>query len=151
MKRRALLACALLWAASATNPAVAATPLASKGVTVEGAWSRATPPGTPVGVVYLVLKGGPRAAALVGGSTPVAARVEAHESVMDGSMMSMQRRESVPVPARGKVVFAPTGLHLMLLELKAPLVAGKKFPLTLRFADGGHRTVTVEVRALSGG
>lgn len=147
MKRRALLACALLWTASA----VAAPPLPSKGVTVEGAWSRATPPGTPVGVVYLVLKGGPRAAVLVGGSSPVAARVEAHESVMEGSMMSMRQRESVPVPARGRVVFAPTGLHLMLQELKAPLVAGQKFPLTLRFADGGKRTVMVEVRAPGAG
>lgn len=147
MKRRALLAAALLWASGAT----AATPLPSKGVTIEGAWSRATPPGTPVGVVYLVLKGGARPAALVGGSTPVAARVEAHESVMEGEMMSMQPRESVPVPARGRVAFAPNGLHLMLLELKAPLVAGQKFPLTLRFADGGKRTVMVEVRAPGAG
>lgn len=147
MKRRALLAAALLWTATA----VGAAPLASKGVSVEGAWSRATPPGTPVGVVYLVLKGGPRAAVLVGGSTPVAARVEAHESVLDGAMMSMQPRAQVPVPARGRVAFAPNGLHLMLLELKAPLAAGQRFPLTLRFADGGTRTVTVEVRAPGAG
>jgi len=59
----------------------------------------------------------------------------------------MRSVEAVPVPAGAKVTLAPKGLHLMLMGLDAPLVAGQSFPLTLQFAESAAQTVTVTVRA----
>jgi copper(I)-binding protein len=45
------------------------------------------------------------------------------------------------------VALAPQGLHLMLMGLEKPLVAGEHFPLTLHFAKGGDRVVEVSVQS----
>ena len=40
----------------------------------------------------------------------------------------------------------PNGHHLMLLDLKAPLKDGDRFPLTLHFEKAGSSTVQVWVQ-----
>ncbi|MEQ1864551.1 MAG: copper chaperone PCu(A)C, partial [Micropepsaceae bacterium] len=40
------------------------------------------------------------------------------------------------VPPRGHLKFKSSGLHLMLLGLKAPLVAEEMVPVTLKFDKG---------------
>ena len=44
------------------------------------------------------------------------------------------------------IEFAPNGMHLMLMGLKKPLVAGETFELNLVFELGGARKVKVAVR-----
>ena len=61
-------------------------------------------------------------------------------------MMKMRRVEQVAIPAGAEVAFEPGGLHLMLIGLKAPLVAGKSLPLVLQFRDAGAIKVDFEVR-----
>jgi periplasmic copper chaperone A len=43
-------------------------------------------------------------------------------------------------------VFQPGGLHVMLLDLKAPLKEGEHFPVTLTFEKAGQVTISVAVR-----
>jgi hypothetical protein len=43
-------------------------------------------------------------------------------------------------------VLQPGGLHMMMLDLKAPLKDGESFPLTLTFEKAGKVTVSVDVR-----
>jgi hypothetical protein len=62
---------------------------------------------------------------------------------MEGNMMKMHKVDAVEVPAGQAVGFASGGLHVMLIGLKAPLVEGNTFPLTLHFEHAG--AVTVEV------
>lgn len=133
----ALLLCALPLAASIAGEA----PLASD------AWARATPPGVTVGAAYLVIAGGARDDRLVGASSPRAKMVDLHEVVDEGGMARMRAVDEVKIPAGGRVVLAPQGLHVMLMGLDAPLVAGERFELTLRYAVAAPQTVTVEVRA----
>ena len=59
----------------------------------------------------------------------------------------MRHLHSLEVPAQGSVAFEPGGLHLMLIDLKEPLVAGKGFPLTLVFEEAGEIQVTVRITA----
>ncbi|HYN39562.1 MAG TPA: copper chaperone PCu(A)C, partial [Rhodospirillales bacterium] len=40
----------------------------------------------------------------------------------------------------------PGGLHIMFMDLSAPLAAGGIFPLTLTFAEAGAVNVTVNVK-----
>lgn len=117
---------------------------------VSDAWARATPPGVDVGAAYLVITGGTRADRLVGASTPRAAMVHLHDVIESGGVTKMRAVEEVPIPAGERVTLAPKGLHLMLMSLEAPLVAGQTFPLTLQFADSAAQTVTVTVRAATG-
>jgi copper(I)-binding protein len=111
------------------------------------AWSRATPPGATVGAAYLVIEGGARDDRLVGASSPRASMVHLHEVVDEGGMARMRSVDAVKIPAGGRVVLAPQGLHIMLMGLDSPLVAGQRFELTLRYATAAPQTLTVEVRA----
>jgi periplasmic copper chaperone A len=107
-------------------------------------WARATPGKSHLGAVYLTIRS-PVADRLVAASTPAAARAELHESAMAGMVMKMRPLAAVALPAGQSVAFAPGGMHIMLLGLKAPLRAGQSFPLTLTFAGAGPQTVTVMV------
>ena len=45
-----------------------------------------------------------------------------------------------------------TGMHLMLIGLKAPLKEGTSFPMTLQFERAGTVEVTVDVqKSMAGG
>ena len=56
---------------------------------------------------------------------------------MTGSMASMKAVPSVDIPAGGKVTFAPGGLHLMVMGLKAPIKAGDSVEMVLTFDRAG--------------
>jgi copper(I)-binding protein len=113
---------------------------------VSQAWSRATPPGVDVGAAYMIIQGGSRPDALVGADCERAAMVHLHVVEEAGGVTKMRPIESVEVPAGRRVELAPKSTHLMLMGLDGPLVAGQAFQMTLHFAGGGTRTVTVAVR-----
>ena len=118
--------------------------LADGPPTVDKVWSR--PTAVKLGVVYMRIKGGAADTRLTAARTPIAAKVEVHETKMKNGMMDMREVGGVDVPAGKTVEFKTGGLHLMLMGLKKPLTAGMRFPLTLTFGTAGDRTVEVEVR-----
>ena len=138
-RRAALLGLAL---ATLSGMSAAAPPVA-----VEAAWARATVPGQPAGGAFLRLRNRGGADRLMAASSPAAAEVELHEMAMDGDVMRMRQVEGIALPAGGTVELQPGGLHLMLTGLKAPLKAGSRVPLTLRFEKAGELAVQVEVKA----
>lgn len=118
-------------------------------VSVTGAWARATPEGAKNGAAYVVLKGGTgEADTLVGGSSPVAGVVEVHTHLEEDGVMKMRRVEKLAVAPGSTQVFAPGGLHLMLMNLTAPLKEGTSFPLTLKFEKAGDISVDVAVAGI---
>jgi len=111
-------------------------------------YARATVAGQPTGGGYLVLENhGTAGDRLVSASAQVSARVELHSMSMEGDVMRMRQVDAIELPAGGTVELRPGGMHLMFVELKAPLKAGDKFPLVLRFEKAGEVTVTVNVEA----
>ncbi len=115
---------------------------------VKNAWSRALPPVASTGAVYLTLVNrGAFPRRLLSASSPVAERVEIHSHAMSSDgMVKMRKVEAVEVSARAPVIFKPHGLHVMLIGLKQPLVADKRFSLTLRFERGEVLETQFEVR-----
>ena len=89
---------------------------------------------------------------LVSASSTAAGAVEIHEMKMKGSTMQMRAIRGLDLPAGQAVALKPGSYHMMLLDLKAPLVAGSTVDLTLvvEGKDGKHETVQVKapVRAL---
>jgi copper(I)-binding protein len=83
---------------------------------------------------------------LVRASTPAAARVELHTMSLDGQgVMRMREIEAIDLAPKSKLVMrSGSGVHLMLMGLKAPLKEGDTFPMTLHFERAG----TVEVKVV---
>jgi periplasmic copper chaperone A len=122
---------------------------ASAQVAIENAWSRATPPGSKVGVGYLTIRNKAAAAdRLLGASSPAAARVETHVTEKQGEVMRMREVKGYDVPAKGGFELKPGGPHLMLVDLKQPLKEGDRVQLVLRFQNAGEVKVDLEVRGL---
>lgn len=76
----------------------------------------------------------------------VSGRVELHSMVEEDGIMKMRRVEDIPLPQNTAISLGPSGYHLMLMDLKAPLKAGSTYPLTLTFTKAGEKTVIVTVK-----
>jgi len=120
---------------------------APKGITVRGAWIRATDAGEN-GAVYLVLQNdSTEQDELVKASSDLAVAVEIHESSMVAGtdVMQMSQVSSVALDAGSKVIFEPGGLHVMLVGLKKELKVGDVIELTLHFKKHADIHVSVSV------
>lgn len=128
--------------------AAAAMPVQVGSLTIDHVWSRSTAAQMPTGAVYLTLENrGKTADRLLSARTAVAGETQIHRTSMDNGVMRMRPvAGGVALPAGKTVKFAPGGLHLMLLGLKAPLKAGEQFKLQLHFARSGDTEVEVTVR-----
>lgn len=150
MKVKALLAAALI---ALTPTWATAHEFVTEAVHIDHPWSRPTPPGTPMGVGYLVIKNTSDAdITLIGAHTPRAASVSIHESMMHDGMMKMQPlKNGLTIPAGETVELKPHGYHLMLEKLNGPLQEGESVPLTLEFDGAAALDVQLMVEPLDGG
>lgn len=117
-------------------------------IAVTEPWSRETAEGQNAGGAFMTIANtGTAADSLTGGTTPVAGRVEIHTMTMENDVMRMRRfEEGLDIPAGGTVTLEPGSFHLMLMDLKQPLKAGDKVPLTLTFKGAGAVETELEVR-----
>lgn len=121
---------------------------AAGDIRVSGAWARALPPVVRTTAGYLTIENrGTQDDVLLGACIDDVDAAEVHEMVGDGASMTMRRRETLAIPAGGKVVLAPGGLHLMLIDAARPFKAGSRLSGTLHFRDAGDVKVELEVRA----
>jgi len=141
-----LLRAALRLSLIAVVLAPAAAP-AADAIRVLDPWARATVPGQKVGGVYMEIVSS-RDARLVGVSSPAAGSAEVHSMTMDGGTMRMRAVEALDLPAGTPVKLAPGGFHVMLFDLKKPLVAGQKVPITLVIEETGKRAHRITVNAI---
>jgi len=141
-----LLRAALRLSLIAVVLAPAAAP-AADAIRVIDPWARATVPGQKVGGVYMEIVS-PRDARLVGVFSPAAGAAEVHSMTMDGGTMRMRAVEALDLPAGTPVKLAPGGYHVMLFDLRKPLVAGETVPLTLVIEETGKRAHKITVSAI---
>jgi copper(I)-binding protein len=112
-------------------------------------WSRSTPAGMSMGVAYLsITNKGTEAEVLTGASSPNAASVQFHQTTISEGMARMRPLTEITVAPGATVRIEPGGLHLMLIDLKTPLAAGTRVPLTLEFRRAGSITVQLVIQAL---
>lgn len=118
---------------------------AAGGVTVGPAFMPA-PAATSEASVYLRIDNrDAQADTLIGAWSPAATGGMLHESVRDGTTVSMRILSRIVVPANGSVELAPGGTHLMLTDLSRLPAAGEAVPLTLRFARAGDFVIAATV------
>jgi periplasmic copper chaperone A len=121
-------------------------------LTIEQPWSRATPAGAKVGGGYLrITNTGKESDRLIGGSFPLASKVEVHEMSMQDNVMRMKPVEGgLEIKPGASVELKPGGFHLMLMDLKEPLKEGQTFKGTLVFEKAGTVNVEYTVRGMAG-
>ena len=147
MHRRFFLTLAAATAVAVSSPVLAKDAKAGP-IRIETLWARPTPPGAPTGGAYMTLVNtGAQADRLLGGSSPVSARLEVHEMSMADGIMRMRKLDGLAIPAGGTVALKPGGLHIMLIGLKQPLKIGDRVPATLRFEKAGEVAVEFRVQA----
>lgn len=118
------------------------------GLHIDHPWSRATAGSARNGAAYMTLNAvGDGDDRLLSAASPVAEKVELHTHLMEDGVMKMRPVTAIEVTPGSPTTLQPGGLHVMLLGLKAPLVKGEKFPLTLTFEKAGKVEVEVNVEA----
>lgn len=119
---------AALWAGAVQAQTVAAP------VVAENAWVRASVAGQKATGAFMRLTAS-TATRLVRAESAAAGVTEVHEMKMEGDVMKMRAIAGLDLPAGKAVDLKPGGYHVMLMDLKAPLVSGTPVPLTLVFQD----------------
>ena len=130
---------------AALTAAAASTALAQ--TQVEDAWVRGTVAQQKASGMFARITSA-EGGRLVAASSPVAGIVEVHSMAMEGNVMKMHAVPALELPAGQAVSLAPGGYHVMLMDLKKPLVAGETVPVTLVIEGKGGKRETVEVKAL---
>ncbi|MBU3560313.1 copper chaperone PCu(A)C [Polynucleobacter hallstattensis] len=149
MKRNTLFNAVFLVVAGFGMIATAQAQNAKVGsVQIENAYTRATVPGQQVAGGFMKIENKGAADQLISASSPVAGEVQLHEMAMEGNVMRMRQVKEVVVPAGGAVELKPGGLHLMFMNIKAPLAAGETVPVKLKFAKAGEVEVKMPVNAM---
>jgi periplasmic copper chaperone A len=129
----------------------AQSPVQTAGVRVgnlliANARSQPTPPAVAVGVAYFSITNlGSRADRLVALSSPIASAVEMHATHEAHRVVEMRAVAALECPAGVTIKIEPGGLHVMLMGLTRPLIAGTTFDLSLQFRDAGIVALKVPV------
>ncbi|GAB4457307.1 MAG: copper chaperone PCu(A)C [Anaerolineae bacterium] len=111
------------------------------------AWGRPSPKMAGAGAVYVVIENkGSQADRLIGATSAASAKVELHESYMDGDVMKMRPVPALDIPAGSTLELKPGSYHIMLIELVKPLERGSHISVTLKFEKSGELPLDVEIR-----
>lgn len=110
-----------------------------------GLYAYETSAGMKVGAAFGPLPSVQENDELLSVTSPISPRVEIHEMKEVNGIMQMRKVSSMPVEKDKENALAPTGYHLMIMDLKEPLKKGDTFPVTLVFKKAGEKTVTVPV------
>jgi len=126
--------------------ALASLTAQAQTIAVDKAVARATVGKMPNGAAFLQIENKGADDSLLSGSSPAASRVEIHTMSMEGDVMKMRTLEQLELKSGQRIAMKPgSGVHIMLMGLKKPLVVGETFPLTLNFTKAGKIETTVEV------
>jgi copper(I)-binding protein len=95
-----------------------------------------------------IMNHGKTADRLVAVETAASTRADLHGTFREGNVMRMRAQASgVVIPAGGSVTFAPGGLHVMFIGLKAAVPNGSSIRGSLRFEKAGTIEVAFKAEA----
>ena len=140
MKINSLLVAAVLFTTATGAMA------ADAALEVQAAWARATVKGQMATGAFMTLTA-KTDGKLVGVVSPAAGVVQVHEMKMEGGVMKMAEvKGGLALPAGQAVELKPGGYHVMLMDLKQPLLKNSTLPLTLVFKDAKDVESRIEIK-----
>ncbi|MFT5395232.1 MAG: copper(I)-binding protein [Gammaproteobacteria bacterium] len=114
------------------------------------AWISEAPPTVSVLAGYAnIYNASDKPIALIKVSSPNFSKIEIHRSVLNGDMVSMEKQESLEIPAKNTIKLSPGDLHLMLFDPDKPLRSGDTATLNFSFSDGHNQSIEAQVERRS--
>ena len=141
------------WALAAAlvfSTAALATDYTAGSVKITAPWTRVPPPSAKVAGGFMTLTNtGTQPDRLLGGSSPVAGRIEVHEMTLDGGMMKMRELDKgLEIKPGQTVELKPGSYHIMFMDLKEPPKEGSTVKGTLVFEKAGPVQIEYKVEPL---
>ena len=117
----------------------------SSDILVSDAWVQILPPSQTSTAAYMTITNNSnKDAVLVSVSSDIAGSAEIHQMSEMAGMMNMAMAVNLKIPAQSKVTLQPAGFHIMLIDLKKPIINGDIVPIMLHFQDS--RTFMVRAK-----
>jgi copper(I)-binding protein len=118
----------------------------SSTIVVEDAYVRATIPGTSISSAYMtIINNSDTEATLLSAHSNISPRIEIHQHTMADGMMRMRKVDSIDIEAKERVKLQPSGLHLMVFDVKKPLKSQQLVELTLNFSNNEFVNIQIPV------
>ncbi|OEF23628.1 copper chaperone PCu(A)C [Vibrio rumoiensis] len=131
---------------------ISSSVFAHDGMTYDNPYARATPPNAVNSAIFMTIENHMAAdRTLVSVSTDVAEKAELHTVEKQGELMKMRQVDGITLPANGEMELKPGSFHIMLLNVKKPLVEGDNINITLAYANGENETLSVPVKKVMAG
>lgn len=139
MKKISLLLASLMVSAGALAAA-------ADMVTVDEPYVRLAPPNAPATAAFMVLKNaGEKDVKVLKADNPASKATELHTHLNENGVMKMRPVAAIDIKSKGEAVLKPGGLHVMLINLNAPMKEGDIVPITLTFDDGSSKKIDARV------
>jgi periplasmic copper chaperone A len=136
----------LLAAPPAGLPMASAWATQAQAVQIKSAWIRWLPGGVPLAGYATLANLSDQPLALTSATSAAFQDLSLHQTLKAGGTMRMSPLERVSIAPRATLDFEAQGIHLMLMQPRAPLDPHSQVPITLHFADGSSLTVQFQVR-----
>jgi periplasmic copper chaperone A len=113
-------------------------------------WARATPKGAASGAAYMTItNNGKTPDRVTCVSSEASAECQIHTMTIDNGVMKMRLVEGgLEIKPGETVALKPSGVHMMLIELKHPLEQGKTAAAILKFEHAGTIDVEYPIAAI---
>jgi copper(I)-binding protein len=133
---------------------VASSAAAEPEVSIADAWVKATvgtEDPTMTAAFGVLTNHTDKALTIISATNDVTDRTELHEMAMvDGAMVMRPIAGGIPIPANGTTALAPGGLHVMIMEAKAPIAPGDDVTVILTMNDGSTLLVHATAKEFAG-
>lgn len=119
---------------------------AHDSLSIENIWARTCRTNNTSAVYFQITNDSNVDEELLGARTDLFHMSEIHKTVTEKGVSQMVHIDRLVIPARKTVIFAPKGLHIMLMGAKQNLNAGDTFYLELDFKNAGRKIYKVKVK-----
>ena len=137
MKNNYLFSLLLLWGfVSFCATASAMSVNENSLIIIENAYVRATIPGTSISAAYMEIENkSDEIMTLININSSASPRIQIHQHIMLDGMMRMRKLDAIDIKPKERVKLQPSGLHLMLFDIKKPLKSQETIELVLNFSN----------------
>jgi copper(I)-binding protein len=115
-------------------------------VIIKDAWVRPNNPGQDTGAAYFTLTSA-KDITLVSIESDITPSVEIHSMSKENGVMKMRMLDTLPLAAGKPYKLTPSGFHLMLFNLKTPLIAGNQVNFLLTFKRKNNTLFKQNIKA----
>lgn len=120
-------------------------------VSISNAWVRQPAPGQKIGAAYMTLNSAKDSTLVYAEAKEVAGSVEMHSMSMNNGVMKMRMLDELTIEANTPKELSPGGFHLMMFDLKKPLVEGEEVSFRLCFEDANgditHQNISLPIKS----